>query len=83
MSAHRIAARHSTLAFDAALRSLAAPYSPRAKAGGPVSLPQRWPDLGKTYPGDVSLLDPTWTSRPDPWASILSAKHDLAAILSL
>jgi len=64
-------------------KSLAAPYSPRAKPGGPVSLPQRWGDLGKTYTGDLSLLDPVWAREPDPWAHILSAKHNLAALLAL
>lgn len=64
-------------------KSLAAPYSPRAKPGGPVSLPQRWADLGKIYPGDCSLLDPMWSTVSDPWAGILGAKHNLSAILAL
>ncbi|MGH2633855.1 MAG: DNA ligase D, partial [Tepidiformaceae bacterium] len=64
-------------------KSLAAPYSPRAKPGGPVSLPQRWAELGKIYPGDLSLLDPAWATHADPWAAILASKHNLAAILAL
>ena len=62
---------------------LAAPYSPRAKPGAPVSLPLEWSDLGKVYPGDVSLLDPVWVGEPDPWAKIFEEKHDLAKILGI
>ena len=68
---------------NARQKSLAAPYSPRAKSGAPVSLPQRWAELGKTYPGDVSILDPYWTTRPDPWANILAGKNDLERLLGL
>ena len=64
-------------------KSLAAPYSPRAKPGGPVSLPQTWDELGRTYPGEVSLLDPDWLSRPDPWHRIMETKSDIEAILGL
>jgi bifunctional non-homologous end joining protein LigD len=64
-------------------KSLAAPYSPRAKPGGPVSLPLRWPELGKAYPWDISLIEPSFLRRGDPWARILDAKHDLRAVLGV
>ena len=64
-------------------KSLAAPYSPRAKPGGPVSVPYGWNELADAYPGDTTLLDPWWAERADPWANILSSKHDLAALLGL
>ncbi|MEO6397564.1 MAG: non-homologous end-joining DNA ligase, partial [Tepidiformaceae bacterium] len=64
-------------------KSLAAPYSPRAKPGGPVSVPCSWVDLPGAYAGDTTLLDPWWARREDPWAGILEAKHDLKALLGL
>ena len=64
-------------------KSLAAPYSPRAKPGGPVSLPYAWADLHDAYPGETSLLDPWWAGRADPWGGILGAKHDLHELLGL
>jgi bifunctional non-homologous end joining protein LigD len=64
-------------------KSLAAPYSPRAKPGGPVSLPQSWGELGTLYPGDTTILEPWWIERNDPWADILEHKHDLETMLGL
>ena len=64
-------------------KSLAAPYSPRAKPGGPVSVPQTWETLGRVFPGDASLLDPRWLAEPDPWGQIMERKCDLEAILGL
>ena len=64
-------------------KSLAAPYSARAKPGGPVSLPYAWTELKNAYSGDTSLLDPWWAGRADPWANILGAKHDLGELLGL
>ncbi|MEO6042675.1 MAG: non-homologous end-joining DNA ligase [Tepidiformaceae bacterium] len=64
-------------------KSLAAPYSARAKPGGPVSLPYAWSDIETAYAGDTTLLDPWWAGRADPWAGILSAKHDLKRLLGL
>ena len=64
-------------------KSLAAPYSARAKPGGPVSVPYAWTDLADAYAGDTTLLDPWWAARADPWAGILAAKHDLKALLGL
>ena len=64
-------------------KSLAAPYSARAKPGGPVSVPYAWTDLGDAYPGDTTLLNPWWAGRADPWAGILDAKQDLRELLGL
>jgi bifunctional non-homologous end joining protein LigD len=64
-------------------KSLAAPYSARAKPGGPVSIPYAWTQLADAYPGDTTLLDPWWADRADPWAGILNAKQDLKKLLGL
>jgi bifunctional non-homologous end joining protein LigD len=64
-------------------KSLAAAYSPRAKPGAPVSLPETWETFGDAYPGSRSILDvPALVEeRGDPWAGILEAKQDLASLL--
>jgi bifunctional non-homologous end joining protein LigD len=64
-------------------RSLAAAYSPRAKPGAPVSLPETWETLGEVYPGSCSILDVPGIveARGDPWANILEAKQDLVSLL--
>ncbi|HKS91222.1 MAG TPA: hypothetical protein VJQ83_04780, partial [Tepidiformaceae bacterium] len=62
-------------------KSLAAPYSPRAKPGAPVSLPMGWDELAKTYPPDLSFDDVLLrVAKGDPWAGIFDAKHDLEAL---
>jgi len=62
-------------------KSLAAPYSPRAKPGAPVSLPMEWDELAKTYPPDLSFDDVLQRlAKGDPWAGIFEAKHDLEAL---
>ncbi len=68
---------------NARQKSLAAPYSPRAKPGAPASLPTRWADLGKVYPGDVSILDAWWVERDDPWGDIYTSRNDLEKVLGL
>ncbi len=68
---------------NARIKSLAGPYSPRAKPGAPVSMPLRWDELGKTLPTEFTIL--TAQARVervgDLWAHILDAKHDLQALL--
>lgn len=62
-------------------KSLAAPYSPRAKPHAPVSLPMAWEELGATYPPDLSFDDVlTRLSKGDPWAGIFEAKQDIEAL---
>ena len=48
---------------NARFKSLAAPYSPRAKPGAPVSMPLRWDELGDAYPSDFTMS----RIAPPPW----------------
>ena len=68
---------------NARIKNLAAAFSPRPKPGAPVSMPLRWDELDDVYPTDFTIL--TAPARiaevGDPWADILSHKHDLAALL--
>ena len=68
---------------NARIKNLAAAFSPRPKPGAPVSMPLRWDELDRVYPTDFTIL--TAPARiaevGDPWADILSHKHDLAALL--
>ena len=69
---------------NARIKNLAAAFSPRPKPGAPVSMPLRWDELDEVYPTDFTIL--TAPARiaelGDPWADILSYKHDLAALLA-
>ena len=68
---------------NARIKNLAAPYSPRAKPGAPVSMPLRWDELPDVYPTDFTIL--TAPARVDEhgdlWAHILEARHDLEVLL--
>ena len=68
---------------NARIKNLAAAFSPRPKPGAPVSMPLRWDELGEVYPTDFTILTaPARIAEAgDPWADILSHKHDLAALL--
>jgi len=68
---------------NARIKNLAAPYSPRAKPGGPVSMPIRWEELGDVYPDQFTMLNAheRLARVGDVWADILKAKHDLRAII--
>ncbi len=67
---------------NARIKNLAAPYSPRAKPGGPVSMPLRWDELDRVFPTDFTMLTaPDRVARTgDLWGRILEAKHDVAAL---
>ncbi|TAJ16446.1 MAG: ATP-dependent DNA ligase [Dehalococcoidia bacterium] len=67
---------------NARIKNLAAPYSPRAKPGGPVSMPLRWDELDRVFPTDFTILTaPDRIARVgDLWAHILDAKHNLVAL---
>ncbi len=67
---------------NARIKNLAAPYSPRAKPGGPVSMPLRWDELDRVFPTDFTMLTaPERVAKMgDLWAHILEAKHDVAAL---
>ena len=69
---------------NARIKNLAAPYSPRAKPGAPVSMPLRWNELDIVYPTDFTILTAPQRIAEigDPWEHILEARHDLAALLS-
>ena len=69
---------------NARIKNLAASFSPRPKPGAPVSMPLRWDELDDVYPTDFTLLTALdrIAAAGDPWADILSHKHDLAALLA-
>ena len=79
--------RKGLVFFDAnqnsRIKNLACAYSPRAKPGGPVSMPLRWEELGRIFPTDFTMLNAheRVAKTGDLWANILDAKHDLSAIL--
>ena len=68
---------------NARIKNLACAYSPRAKPGGPVSMPLKWDELGRIFPSDFTMLNAheRVAKVGDLWAHILDAKHDLSAIL--
>ena len=67
---------------NARTRNMAAAYSPRPKPGAPVSMPVPWDELGDVYPSDFTIRTAVARLRDagDPWADILSRKHDLRAM---
>ena len=69
---------------NARIKNLACAYSPRAKPGGPVSMPLRWTELDKIYPTDFHILNAheRLEQYGDLWAHVLDAKHDLEALLA-
>ncbi|MDA0352294.1 MAG: ATP-dependent DNA ligase [Chloroflexi bacterium] len=68
---------------NARIKNLACAYSPRAKPGGPVSMPLRWTELDKVYPTQFHLLNAheRVEQHGDLWAHVLDAKHDLETLL--
>jgi len=59
-----------------------APYSTRARAGMPVSLPLEWKELSaKTRPSFHVMNFDTWKKRlaTDPWAEMSEVKQRLTA----
>ena len=68
---------------NARFKNLAAPFSPRAKPGAPVSMPLRWDELDEVYPTQFTIRTALarMQSAGDPWAAILDAKHDLRALI--
>jgi bifunctional non-homologous end joining protein LigD len=64
-------------------KTLAAPYSPRPVPGACVSVPLNWDELESVYPTDHTILNTPdrLKKNGDPWADILAAKSDLAALL--
>ena len=68
---------------NARIKNLAVAYSPRAKPGGPVSMPLRWDELGKVFPTDFTILNAheRVAKVGDLWGHILEAKHDLSSLV--
>jgi bifunctional non-homologous end joining protein LigD len=68
---------------NARIKNLACAYSPRAKPGGPVSMPLKWDELDRIFPTDFTMLNAyeRVAKVGDLWAHILDAKHDLSALL--
>lgn len=68
---------------NARIKNLAAPYSPRAKPGAPVSMPLRWDEVGTVYASDFTIRNaPARLARHgDVWADILANKQDLRALI--
>ena len=66
-------------------KSMAAPYSPRAVAGAPVSVPLEWSELGKIYPTDFNILNMPGrlADKGDLWNDLDSAKNDLRNVLNI
>jgi bifunctional non-homologous end joining protein LigD len=64
-------------------KSLASIFSPRRHPLGTVSMPVRWEELDRVYPTEFTLrtAPDLLEKRGDPWAGILSAKHDIGALL--
>jgi len=65
-------------------KSLAVPYSPRRHPAATVATPVSWDELESVYPTDftVRTVPERLEQRGDPWAGILEAKEDLAAMVA-
>jgi bifunctional non-homologous end joining protein LigD len=65
-------------------KTLATPYSPRALAGAPVSMPLRWDEVGEVYPETFTIRTaPRRLSEiGDLWEDILDHKNDLARVVN-
>ena len=79
--------RKGMVFFDAnqnsRIKNLACAYSPRAKPGGPVSMPLRCDELERIFPTDFTMLNAHERvgKLGDLWAHILDARHDLSTLL--
>ena len=64
---------------NAAHKTVAAPYSPRARPGAPVSAPVTWEELEAAFPGDFTLLTMPERVRRlgDPFAPVLVLEQEL------
>jgi bifunctional non-homologous end joining protein LigD len=57
-----------------------APYSPRARAGAPVSMPLEWSELdARSMPRFTATEFAEWSKRleSDPWKKLLKLKQKL------
>jgi bifunctional non-homologous end joining protein LigD len=60
-----------------------AAYSPRARAGVPVSFPVPWEELDSVSPGDFTIhtAPALLEARADPWAPRMARSQELPALL--
>jgi bifunctional non-homologous end joining protein LigD len=62
--------------------SVAAVYSPRLRAGTPVSFPVAWADLADVTPADFTVRTvPALLGEADPWTALMPAPHPVPAEL--
>jgi bifunctional non-homologous end joining protein LigD len=62
--------------------TVVAAYSPRARAGVPVSFPVAWDDLDGVVPADFTIMTaPKLLADRNPWGEALPAPQDLPADL--
>ena len=62
--------------------TVVAAYSPRVRAGAPVSFPLRWEDLDGVAPGDFTLhTAPGLVGDRDPWTELMPVPQRLPADL--
>jgi DNA ligase D-like protein (predicted polymerase) len=73
--------RHGKVFLDATRAggaTVVAAYSPRVRAGVPVSFPVAWGDLGEVSPGDFTITSvPTLLGDSDPWTALMPAPQAL------
>jgi DNA primase len=64
-------------------KSLAAIFAPRRHPLATVSMPVEWAQLERIYPTDFTIrnVPDILEQQGNPWAGILEAKQDLAALL--
>ncbi|HET6654436.1 MAG TPA: ATP-dependent DNA ligase [Nocardioides sp.] len=62
--------------------TVVAAYSPRVRAGTPVSFPVAWEDLDQVTPADFTLRNAaTLALSSEPWADLLPAPQPVADVL--
>ena len=62
--------------------TVAAVYSPRVRAGTPVSFPVAWDDLDQVTPADFTMRTAAaLLAESNPWAELMPAPQPVAAVL--
>jgi DNA primase len=62
--------------------TVVAAYSPRVRAGTPVSFPLPWDGLDGVVPGDFTIRTaPSLLGGADPWADLMPAPQPVARVL--